>query len=444
MNIEEYAKKFAINAHKGQVRKGEPDKPMIIHPIGVGLLLKEYGYDSNLIAAAYLHDVVEDTKYTIEDIKKIFGDDIAILVDSATEPNKKDSWEKRKQFTIYRTKYLPLRNKLLLCADKINNLEDIMLKFQKEGKRDFSAFNRGEKKQQWYYENIYKSLIYNEDKNLEIFKRLKKVIDIVFHEEDNEIKNTIFKDNIEYYDKLKKLHAQKIELQKLKALCSLPKPYTIEFLGTPRTGKTTIIDSLYDFFYKGNFDISLIEDFSASNYYKTYLNNIINNMSPEESNKYITKIIYYKLLKENSSSKDILLLDRSINDRQIWNYIQFKNKIFSKESYLKLKNYYLNESKELIDHLIITYAPPLTSLQREYNKYISLEERSFLNEQNIKEYNDSLIELKELFKESANNITYINTDNNTINNTTIEIANSIMPKIRKKYIESFNKKYNIK
>jgi hypothetical protein len=68
-----------------------------------------------------------------------------------------------------------------------------MLKFQKEGKRDFSAFNRGEKKQQWYYENIYKSLIYNEDKNLEIFKRLKKVIDIVFHEEDNEIKKISLK-----------------------------------------------------------------------------------------------------------------------------------------------------------------------------------------------------------------------------------------------------------
>jgi hypothetical protein len=167
-------------------------------------------------------------------------------------------------------------------------------------------------------------------------------------------------------------------------------------------------------------------------------------MSPEEINKYITKIIYCRLLKENSSSKDIILLDRSINDRQIWNYIQFKNKRFSKEDYLKLKNYYLNESKELIDHLIITYATLITSLQREYNKYISLEERSFLNEQNIKEYNDSLIELKELFKESANNITYINTDNNTINNTTIEIANNIMPKIRKKYIESFNKKYNIK
>ena len=62
---------FAIKAHMGQVRKSEPDKPMIIHPLSVGMLLEEYGYDDNVIAAGYLHDVVEDTKYTIEEIEKI-------------------------------------------------------------------------------------------------------------------------------------------------------------------------------------------------------------------------------------------------------------------------------------------------------------------------------------------------------------------------------------
>ena len=45
MDLKEKAKRFAINAHKGEVRKSEPDKPMIMHPIGVGMLLEEYGYD---------------------------------------------------------------------------------------------------------------------------------------------------------------------------------------------------------------------------------------------------------------------------------------------------------------------------------------------------------------------------------------------------------------
>ena len=73
---------------------------MIIHPISVGNLLEEYGFDDNVISAGYLHDVVEDTDYTIDDIRKEFGDDIANLVMCATEPNKKLSWEERKQDTI--------------------------------------------------------------------------------------------------------------------------------------------------------------------------------------------------------------------------------------------------------------------------------------------------------------------------------------------------------
>ena len=159
MNQKEKAKQFAINAHKGQIRKNEKEKPYIIHPLSVGLLLESYGYDEELIIAGYLHDVVEDTKYTIEDIKKKFGNNIAELVTKVTEPDKTKSWEERKQYIINQTKTLPLKNKLVICADKINNLEDIMIKFQKNNTRDFSAFNRGEEKQKWYYTNIYKSLI---------------------------------------------------------------------------------------------------------------------------------------------------------------------------------------------------------------------------------------------------------------------------------------------
>ena len=145
MNIKEKAKKFAIKAHMGQVRKSEPDKPMIMHPISVGMMLEEYGYDDQVVAAGYLHDVVEDTKYTIEDIEKEFGQEIANLVMGASEPDKLLSWEERKKHTIEETKTQPLRNKLIVCADKINNLEDMMIIFERNGKKDFSAFKRAKK-----------------------------------------------------------------------------------------------------------------------------------------------------------------------------------------------------------------------------------------------------------------------------------------------------------
>lgn len=133
----------------------------------------------------------------------------------ASEPDKSLSWEERKLHTIEATRKLPLKNKLVICADKINNLEDTMIKFQKNGKRDFSEFKRGKEQQKWYYTNVYESLIYGEDENLPIFKRFKKVLDIVFYaKEDKTLKETIFADNPEYYEKLKSLHAQKVELQR--------------------------------------------------------------------------------------------------------------------------------------------------------------------------------------------------------------------------------------
>jgi len=130
IDIKEKAKQFAIHAHMGQLRKNEPDKPMIIHPISVGRLLEQYGYDDNVIAAGYLHDVIEDTKYLESDLEKEFGSDITSLVMSASEKDKSLSWEERKQHTIELTKHLPLRNKVVIVADKINNLEDLMIKLK--------------------------------------------------------------------------------------------------------------------------------------------------------------------------------------------------------------------------------------------------------------------------------------------------------------------------
>lgn len=445
MNIKEKAKKFAINAHMGQIRKSEPDKPMIVHPISVAMLLEEYGYDELVVAAGYLHDVIEDTKYTIEDIKKEFGDDVASLVMSASEPDKSLSWEERKTHTIETTKSLPLRNKLVICADKINNLEDIMIKFQKNSKRDFSAFKRGENQQKWYYTSIYESLIYNEAENLPIFKRLRNVLDIVFeNKEDLYLKDTIFDDNKEYYEKLKKLHAQKLELQKLKALCTLSKPFVIEFSGTPRTGKTTIINNLYDFFKKGGFNVTIIEEFTTSKYYKEIFKPKYKDVSSTESNMEIIKEVTDQLEKALNSNKEIIIIDRSINDRQIWNYRRYIRGDMPEELYLETRKKYSKISKKLIDFLVITYATPLISLKRDYYSSLALEKRNFLNIDNINEYNNSLENLQELFKSSEENLIILDTSLMNIDDVSVEVASQIIPAIRKKYLKSFKQKYNLK
>lgn len=445
MDLKEKAKRFAINAHKGEVRKSEPDKPMIMHPIGVGMLLEEYGYDDEVVSAGYLHDVVEDTSYTIFDIEKEFGKGVADLVMGASEPDKSLSWEERKIHTIEETKNLPLRNKLVICADKINNLEDLMIKFTKNGNRDFSAFKRGEDKQRWYYTSVYESLIYNEDKNLPLFKRLENVLEVVFKEkEDLFLKDTIFKDEEEHYEKLKKLNAQKLELKKLKSLCSLSKPFVIEFSGTPRTGKTTTINNLYDFFKKGGFDVSIIEEFTTSKYYKEVLKKEFEGKSLEELHISILEEVYEQLQEALNCGNEIILVDRSLNDRQIWNYRRYLKGEFSENKYQEIKKKYKKISKDLIDFLVVTYADSLTSLKRDYLTSLSLEKRNFLNVHNIEEYNSSLKDLEDLFKESVDDFVLFDASYSSLNDVAVEVASKIMPAMRKKYIRSFNDKYNLK
>ena len=444
MNLIERAKAFAIKAHMGQVRKSEPDKPMIMHPISVGNLLEDYGYDDEIIAAGYLHDVVEDTKYTIEDIQNEFGEKVANLVMGASEPNKTLSWEERKKHTIKETKTLPLANKLIICADKINNLEDMMLKFEKNGKKDFSAFKRGEEHQKWYFTNIYESIIYNEEANLPIFKRFKNAVDNVFDKaEDTYLENTIFNDNIDYYEKLKKLHARKVEIQRLKELSSLSKPFVIEFSGTPRTGKTTTINNLYDFFKKGGFKVTLIEEFTTSKYYKEVFLPQYKSASMLELNMAIIKEITKQLESAIKLDSDIILIDRSINDRQIWNYRRYLRKDMDEKTYLEAKEKYSKISNKLIDFLVITYADAIVSLKRDYNSSLALEKRTFLNTENINEYNNSLNALQELFNNSVKNFILLDTSYMNMNDVSIDIAEKIMIAMRQKYIDSFKEKHSL-
>jgi len=218
MDLKNKAKQFAVLAHFGQVRKNEPEKPAVIHPISVAHLLEVYHpEDEFLIAAAYLHDIVEDTCHTLLDIEDLFGKEVAHLVQIASEPNREASWEERKQGTIDRVRTLSLREKWLICADKIDNLSDIKNKFGKDGKKDFSRFKRGENQQRWYYEEVYQSLIYKEDASDPLFLLLRRMIDKVFYEEATVA--SLLKD-ASRVEELKKIHAQKQELVKLKNLQS--------------------------------------------------------------------------------------------------------------------------------------------------------------------------------------------------------------------------------
>lgn len=287
MDLKEKAKLFAIWAHFGQVRKNEPEKPAVIHPISVAHLLEIYHPDDEkLIAAAYLHDVVEDTKYTLDDLSLVFGDEVSKLVGIASEPNRSDSWEERKLETINRVKNLSLREKWLVCADKIDNLTDIKNKFGKDGKKDFSLFKRGEKKQKWYHENVYRSLIYQEDPNDPLFKLLRYTIDKVFNLEPTI--SSIFDNKNDFVSDLKKFHAKKQELIKLKNVQSL-KPVII-CVSNNDIAKT-YCGFLYEYLKRNSLENDVYFDYSNDN------SSIVLNISEEKDFIGVTHYLFDELNK---------------------------------------------------------------------------------------------------------------------------------------------------
>ncbi len=115
---------FACEAHATHRRKGVAAEPYVNHLAEVAMLLAQFGADPNLIAAGYLHDTLEDTEVTFEELKREFGGDIAGLVLHATDDDSLPS-PVRKSLQIERASGLPPRAQQLRVCDKISNLRAI-------------------------------------------------------------------------------------------------------------------------------------------------------------------------------------------------------------------------------------------------------------------------------------------------------------------------------
>jgi|AntRauTorckE6833_2_1112554.scaffolds.fasta_scaffold00017_11 GTP pyrophosphokinase len=128
LDIVKKAYKVASEAHEGQFRvSGEP---YVEHPINVGYILADLGLDIISISAALLHDVVEDTKFTRKDIEKMFGNEVALLVDGVTKLTKLDFKSKEEhQAESLRKMFLAMakdiRVVLIKLADRLHNMRTL-------------------------------------------------------------------------------------------------------------------------------------------------------------------------------------------------------------------------------------------------------------------------------------------------------------------------------
>jgi len=151
------AAEFAAKAHEGAMRKGT-DIPYIFHPMEVALLVAQMTDDREMIAAAYLHDVLEDTDTKPEELDRLFGGRVLQLVLEETE-DKSLSWHERKGNTIRRLADAPLEVKQLVLADKLSNMRATARDYLMIGDEIWQRFREKKKaSHKWYAHGIIEGL----------------------------------------------------------------------------------------------------------------------------------------------------------------------------------------------------------------------------------------------------------------------------------------------
>lgn len=138
--------------HAGQRRKYPgADVPYLSHPAGVAIILARHGFSEVVLAAAALHDAIEDTVATLEDIEAELGAEVAALVRHVTEDDKSLSWEERKTRYLEHFRHKPWDAQAISLADKIDNFRSILVCARYHGD-PWAQFKRGRDAQMQRYE----------------------------------------------------------------------------------------------------------------------------------------------------------------------------------------------------------------------------------------------------------------------------------------------------
>jgi len=170
---------FAVKAHSGTFRKGKKT-PYILHPLEAALIVSTITDDSNVIAAAILHDVLEDTDINYETLKEKFGY-VADLVSYESENKRKDekpedTWNIRKEETIdFFMHEANIESKIIALGDKLANMRSIEREYKILGDDLWEKFHQKDKfRQGWYYKSMAEAL-----KDLEIHQAYKEYVNLV-------------------------------------------------------------------------------------------------------------------------------------------------------------------------------------------------------------------------------------------------------------------------
>lgn len=154
---------FAVNAHHNTERRGK-GFPYIVHPMEAVEIVASITPDQELLAAAALHDTIEDTDVTIDDIRREFGERIANLVHAESDQfvdgvSEEDSWHDRKQAAIDRLAAASHDAKIVAMGDKLSNMRAIYRDYMTKGDELWKIFHAKDKaSHEWHYRGLAASL----------------------------------------------------------------------------------------------------------------------------------------------------------------------------------------------------------------------------------------------------------------------------------------------
>ena len=175
---------FAAKAHDGMIRKKDKT-PYILHPLEAAVIVGTMTADQDVISAAVLHDVVEDTPIGIEEIEKNFGARVRALVETETEDKRadlppKDTWRIRKEESLEELAECGDKAVLMLwIGDKLSNMRSFYRIWKTEGDSMWQSFNQTDPLQQkWYYCKIAE--LTSELREFSAWQEYNELVKIVF------------------------------------------------------------------------------------------------------------------------------------------------------------------------------------------------------------------------------------------------------------------------
>ena len=184
MDILDEAIIFATKAHSGLLRKGT-NTPYIFHPIEAAQIIATITDDREIMAAGVLHDILEESDFTEDDLKEKFGERVTKLVCADSENKRREvsaeeSWKVRKSETIDFVKNEATREeKMVVLGDKLSNLRAIDRDFSVLGDKLWERFNQKEKSEHgWYYGSFVELL--SEFEEFPVYQEYKRLVEKIF------------------------------------------------------------------------------------------------------------------------------------------------------------------------------------------------------------------------------------------------------------------------